>query len=275
MSTLEFQELWVRFGSGHSAFDALSGINLTVRSGQVVGLVGESGSGKSTIARTAIGLSEPHHGKILLDGVDVAHTRGRKAHIRQRIQMVFQDPNSCLDPRMTIGASLREAVDITEKRKQRESSSYQPLNRVARTERVEELLTMVELDPKRSSALPGTLSGGQRQRVALARALAAEPEVLLADEITSALDVSVQGTILNLLLELQQRLSLTVLFISHNLAVVSRICDEIVVLNRGEIVEQGPATRIIDHPQNPYTQELIRAVPQIGIPLFGPEEVMQ
>ncbi|WP_104090893.1 ABC transporter ATP-binding protein [Arthrobacter sp. GMC3] len=269
MSTLEFRDLWVRFGSGHTAFDAVRGVNLTVASGKVVGLVGESGSGKSTIARTAVGLSEPHHGQILLDGVDVAHAKGSAVHARQRIQMVFQDPYSCLDPRMSIGASIREAIDVTEKRKRRESANYQPLSRAARDARVGELLALVELDPARASAFPGGFSGGQRQRVALARALAAEPDVLLADEITSALDVSVQGTVLNLLLDLQKQLNLTVLFISHNLAVVSRVCDEIVVMNRGEIIEHGPTSQVIDNPQDPYTQELIEAVPQIGVPLFG------
>jgi peptide/nickel transport system ATP-binding protein len=273
MSTLEFRDLWVRFGTGRSAFDAVRGINLIVPSGKVVGLVGESGSGKSTLARTAVGLNDPHHGQILLDGIDVAHAKGGTVRARQRIQMVFQDPYSCLDPRMSIGSSIMEALDVTERRKRRDETGYRPMNRAARTARVGELLAMVEMGPASSQAFPGTLSGGQRQRVALARALAAEPDVLLADEITSALDVSVQGTVLNLLLELQQRLSLTVLFISHNLAVVSRICDEIAVMNRGEIVEQGPGARVLEQPQDPYTQELIRAVPQIGVPLFGKEEI--
>lgn len=268
MSTLEFKDLWVRFGSGPTSFDAVKGVNITVNSGQVVGLVGESGSGKSTLARTAVGLNEPAYGQILLDGVDVSHARGAKARLRQRIQMVFQDPNSCLDPRMSIGASIKEAIDVTQQRKRREDSKYQPLSREARLARVSELLLMVELEPDRADAFPSTLSGGQRQRVALARALAAEPAVLLADEITSALDVSVQGTVLNLLLELAEKLQLTVLFISHNLAVVSRICDQLVVMNRGEVVEQGPARDVIENPQDPYTQELINAVPQIGIPLF-------
>lgn len=268
MSTLEFKDLWVRFGSGSTAFDAVKGVNVTVKSGQVVGLVGESGSGKSTLARTAVGLHEPAHGQVLLDGVDVTRARGSRALLRQRIQMVFQDPNSCLDPRMSIGSSIREAIDVTEKRKAREDSSYKQAGKTECAAKMRELLSMVELDPNRADAFPNTLSGGQRQRVALARALAAEPAVLLADEITSALDVSVQGTVLNLLLGLAERLSLTVLFISHNLAVVSRICDELVVMNRGEVVEQGSAREVIDNPQDPYTQELINAVPQIGVPLF-------
>ncbi|MHA7271691.1 ABC transporter ATP-binding protein [Arthrobacter sp. HLT1-20] len=275
MSTLEFRDLWVRFGSGRSAFDAVRGIDLIVPSGKIVGLVGESGSGKSTIARTAVGLSEPHRGSILLDGIDVAHAKGSTGRMRQRIQMVFQDPYSCLDPRMSIGSSIREALEVTEQRKRREPGAYLSTSRAARNARVGELLSMVELSPTMAYSFPGTLSGGQRQRVALARALAAEPDVLLADEITSALDVSVQGTVLNLLLDLQRHLSLTVLFISHNLAVVSRVCDEIAVMHRGEIVERGTAPEVIEHPQNSYTQELIRAIPQIGVPLFGKEEIEQ
>lgn len=272
MSTLEFRDLWVRFGTGRTAFDAVRGINLVIPSGKIVGLVGESGSGKSTIARTAVGLSEPRHGSILLDGVDVAHAKGSAGRVRQRIQMVFQDPYSCLDPRMSIGVSIREALDVTERRKRLESGTYRAMSRPARAARVGELLTMVELEPSLAYAYPGTLSGGQRQRVALARALAAEPDVLLADEITSALDVSVQGTVLNSLLDLQRRLSLTVLFISHNLAVVSRVCDEIAVMNHGEIVERGQAAQVIGAPQDSYTKELVRAVPQIGVPLFAREE---
>jgi peptide/nickel transport system ATP-binding protein len=266
VSTLELQDLRVRFGSGRRVHEAVRGVDLTVPSGTIVGLVGESGSGKSTIARAVVGLHEPSSGRILLDGVDVAGARGRTALVRQGIQMVFQDPNSCLDPRMTIGASIEEALAVRERRTRSRSSTS------ARRERTAELLGLVELDPTRAFETPGRLSGGQRQRVALARALAAEPRVLLADEITSALDVSVQGTVLNLLMRVQKSLDLTVLFISHNLAVVRQLCDEVAVMKDGEIVEHGPAVRVIDEPAHPYTRDLMAAVPHIGVPLFAPPE---
>ena len=263
MSTLELQGLRVRFGSGRSAHEAVRGVDLVVPSGRIVGLVGESGSGKSTIARAVVGLHEPTEGRILLDGVDVAHARGRTALARQQIQMVFQDPNGCLDPRMTIGASIEEALAVRDRREGDRTG------RTARRARTAELLRLVELDPGRVDDLPARLSGGQRQRVALARALAAEPRVLLADEITSALDVSVQGAVLNLLTRVQQELDLTVLFISHNLAVVRQLCDDVAVMKDGEIVEHGRAVRVIDAPRHPYTRSLISAVPAIGVPLFA------
>lgn len=271
MSSLEFQGLDVRFGAGRSAVHAVSEVDLFIASGAMVGLVGESGSGKSTIARAAVGLHEPSDGRILLDGVDVAHARGKNAIRRQRIQMVFQDPYSCLDPRMTIGASIEEAIEVTDRRSRREGSSTGRSTAARRRQRTAELLQLVHLDPDRTSSLPGGLSGGQRQRVAIARALAAEPDVLLADEITSALDVSVQGSVLNLLSEIRERLSLTVLFISHNLAVVRQLCDEVAVMRDGRIVEHGPVLDVLERPAHDYTRELIGAVPRLGVPLFTSE----
>lgn len=272
MSTLELQDLRVHFGSGRSSHEAVAGVSLTIPTGSIVGLVGESGSGKSTIARAIVGLHEPSSGKILLDGVDVARARGAVAAARQRVQMVFQDPNSCLDPRMTIGQSIDEALTVTALR--RGISGSARARRQQRDARIAELLSLVELDPARAGEVPSRLSGGQRQRVALARALAAEPSVLLADEITSALDVSVQGTILNLLREVQKQFDLTVLFISHNLAVVRQLCDEVAVMKDGRIVEHGTALSVIDAPQHPYTQELMNAVPHLGVPLFPNEGVV-
>jgi peptide/nickel transport system ATP-binding protein len=204
MTQLELQDLTVRFGRGASAVEAVSRVSLTVPSGTIVGLVGESGSGKSTIARAVVGLHEPSGGRILLNGEDVAHARGKAGERRRRIQMVFQDPSSCLDPRMTIGETIDEALACTDRRTKRAGGSAR--SSAERRERAAELLTLVHLDPARATALPQALSGGQRQRVAIARALAAEPDVLLADEITSALDVSVQGSVLNLLMEVQERL---------------------------------------------------------------------
>ncbi|GAB2459833.1 ABC transporter ATP-binding protein [Nocardioides hungaricus] len=261
MSELVFENVGISYGHGRSADEVVRGVSFTVPGGRSVGLVGESGSGKSTLARAVVGLHEAHSGRILVDGTDVVHARGAAATVRRTVQMVFQDANSSLNPRMSIGASIEEALVV------RERSARPP--RAHRRAEVAALLERVELDPNRAGDLPMQLSGGQRQRVAIARALAAGPRVLLADEITSALDVSVQGTVLNLLMRIQRDLDLTVLFISHNLAVVRQLCDEVAVMKDGETVEIGPATTVIDHPTHPYTRELVRAIPRIDAPLLG------
>lgn len=255
MSELTFEQVTVRFGTGSRALTAVDSVDLTVPSGQVVGLVGESGSGKSTLARAAVGLTELGGGRILLDGVPLVHrSRGPRP-----LQLVFQDPYSSLDPRMTIGNSIAEAVP--------RSADYSRAGEVAR------LLELVDLDPEHASAYPAALSGGQRQRVALARALAGRPEVILADEITSALDVSVQGTVLNLVRDLQRRLHLSMLFISHNLAVVRYVSDYIAVMYLGRIVEFGPAAELLGDPQHPYTRELLAAAPRRGALALDAEEL--
>ena len=238
MNELRFEDITVRYG----ATTAVDGVSLTVPAGQVVGLVGESGSGKSTLARAAVGLA-PYDGRILLGGEPVP-TRGR----RRPLQMVFQDPYSSLDPRMSIGESIAEAMP-------------RGTSRTERRAEVERLLELVHLDPTRASARPSELSGGQRQRVALARALAGRPEVVIADEITSALDVSIQGAVLNLVRELQAELGLSMLFISHNLAVVRYVATHVAVMRDGRIVEQGPTEQVLASPEHDYTRELLAAVP--------------
>ncbi|MWA09659.1 ATP-binding cassette domain-containing protein [Streptomyces sp. BA2] len=250
MSELVFEEVSVRYGSRRGGLTAVAGVSLTVPSGQVVGLVGESGSGKSTLARSAVGLAPVSAGRVLLDGTDVRHLAGRRP-----LQMVFQDPYSSLDPRMSVGASIGEAMPRGERAKERRAE-------VAR------LLELVSLDPDRATALPAQLSGGQRQRVALARALAGKPQVVIADEITSALDVSVQGAVLNLVRDVRRRLGLSMLFISHNLAVVRYLSDIIAVMYLGRIVESGPADQVLSDPQHPYTRELLSAAPSWNTPLF-------
>ncbi|WP_240974015.1 oligopeptide/dipeptide ABC transporter ATP-binding protein [Nonomuraea composti] len=219
---------------------AADGVTLTVPGGKVVGLVGESGSGKSTLARAAVGLVPLTSGRILLDGADP----------HRAIQMIFQDPYASLDPRMTIGASIAEAIPRTVARR-----------RAERQADVARLLELVNLDPGRISMRPGRLSGGQRQRVALARALAARPKVIVADEITSALDVSVQGGVLNVIRELRRALDLSMLFISHDLAVVRYVSDYVAVMYLGRIVEAGPTDEVLRAPQHPYTRELLEAAP--------------
>lgn len=191
------------------------------------------------------------------------HAKGAARALRRRIQMIFQDPSACLDPRMTISDSIAEALTAAARR------DGKP--RPRRTEiaaQVERLLQTVHLDPRKAHDLPTAFSGGQRQRIAIARALAAAPTVLLADEITSALDVSVQGAVLNLLLELQRELQLTMLFVSHNLAVVRYVCDDVAVMRHGELVETGPVLDVIDNPQHEYTRGLMAAIPQLGETLF-------
>ncbi|WP_222195434.1 ABC transporter ATP-binding protein [Modestobacter italicus] len=243
MSELRFEGVSVRYGTRRRGMTAVDRVDLTVPDGAVVGLVGESGSGKSTLARAAVGLTPLSAGRILLDGEPLRRTSGPRP-----VQMVFQDPYSSLDPRMTIGDSVAEAVP-------------RGIRSADRRREVARLLELVELDPSRAGAYPGQLSGGQRQRVALARALAARPQVVVADEITSALDVSIQGTVLNLVRRLQHELGTSMLFISHDLAVVRYVASEIAVMYLGRIVEHGPAAQVLGDPQHPYTRDLLAAVP--------------
>jgi peptide/nickel transport system ATP-binding protein len=239
MSDLRFDDVTVRYGRT----TAVDGVSLTVPAGEVVGLVGESGSGKSTLARAAVGLAPLSGGAITLGGAPVP-TRGR----RRPLQMVFQDPYSSLDPRMSVGESIAEAIPPGSSRAERKAE-------VAR------LLELVHLDPAGARTPPARLSGGQRQRVALARALAGRPQVVIADEITSALDVSIQGAVLNLVRELQRELGLSILFISHNLAVVRYVATHVAVMKDGRIVEHGPTAQVLAEPGHDYTRELLAAVP--------------
>jgi peptide/nickel transport system ATP-binding protein len=239
VSELRFEDVTVRYGRT----TAVDGVSLEVPAGQIVGLVGESGSGKSTLAKAAVGLAPLTAGRITLAGAPVP-TRGR----HRPLQMVFQDPYSSLDPRMTVGESVAEAMPPGRKRPDRRAE-------------VGRLLDLVHLDPASAGTLPSRLSGGQRQRVALARALAADPRVVIADEITSALDVSIQGAVLNLVRELQRELGLSILFISHNLAVVRYVASHVAVMHRGKVVEHGPAARVLAEPGHDYTRELLAAIP--------------
>jgi len=255
VSELGFEDVTVRFGGRRRGLTAVDRVSLTVPSGHVVGLVGESGSGKSTLARAAVGLTPVAGGRVLLDGQPLRHSL--RAGSRRRIQMVFQDPYSSLDPRMTVGASIAEAIPRGSFSKLARETTHSRAGLTARRTEVSELLELVELPADRADVYPGQLSGGQRQRVAIARALAARPDVIIADEITSALDVSIQGTVLNLVRDLQRRLRLSMLFISHNLAVVRYVSDYIAVMYLGRIVEYGPADDVLLDPQHPYTRELL------------------
>jgi peptide/nickel transport system ATP-binding protein len=251
VSDLELRSLTVRFGTGRRTLTAVDHVDLRIPEGQALGLVGESGSGKSTLARAIVGLAPVSAGQLLLDGrpLGPAHRDGAR---RRSVQMVFQDPYSSLDPRMRVGEAITEGL-----------RAGRGTSRAARAAEVERLLGLVGLEAGHAAMLPRQLSGGQRQRVALARALAARPSVLIADEITSALDVSVQGMVLNLIRGLQRQLGLSMLFISHNLAVVRYLADTIAVMYCGQVVEVAPAATLADRPRHPYTRTLLASVPSL------------
>ncbi|WP_235736516.1 ABC transporter ATP-binding protein [Nocardioides alcanivorans] len=237
---------------GVGPFTAARDISFEVRPGEVLGLVGESGSGKTTLGRVAAGLIPVAQGRVVLSGTDLAEaSRSRVRELRRDLAFVHQDPAASLDPRFTVADSIREPLDV-----------HGVGDRRARNARVRELLEAVRLTPDLAERLPHQLSGGQRQRVALARALALAPKLLIADEPTSALDVSVQAEVLDLFERLQEELGFASIFISHDLAVVHRIAQRVVVLRAGEIVETGPVERVFADPRADYTRDLVAAVPE-------------
>ncbi len=246
-----------RYRVGSGWVHAVAGVDLAVFPGETMALVGESGSGKSTLARVMVYLEPPDRGRVLVHGRDVAAmSRAERARARGAVQMVFQDPSSSLDPRMRIRATLAEPLEI---------------RRVCRTrreldERIDGLLTMVGLGPEILGRYPHELSGGQKQRVSLARALAVSPEVIVADEPVSALDVSVQAQILNLMMDLQVAEGLAYLFIAHDLALVSQVAHRVAVMYRGMVVEQGEASLVLSRPVHPYTRALVAAMPRPEVP---------
>lgn len=233
---------------------ALRDVSVRIPAGSVTGVVGESGSGKSTLGRVLLRLQRHDTGSVQVAGHDPFSLRGPKLLAwRRQVQAVFQDSEASLNPRMTVGSTLREGLEI-----------HKIGTASERDERVEAMLDQVGLAADMAERYPHTLSGGQRQRVNIARALILEPRVLIADEPVSALDVAIQAQILDLLVDLQARASLTVLFISHDLSVVKALCDHLVVLRNGEIVETGPTSAVMDRPAATYTRELIDAVPHFA-----------
>jgi oligopeptide/dipeptide ABC transporter ATP-binding protein len=236
---------WFGFGRPRADVRAVDGVSFAIPGGKTLGLVGESGSGKTTVGRTMLRLQEPTSGSMLFDGNDVfALEAGALRALRRRMQIVFQDPYSSLNPRMTVEETLREPLEI------------HGLNGA-----VASLLDEVGLDAAFAKRYPHELSGGQRQRVGIARALSVEPQFIVCDEPVSALDVSVQAQVLNLLADLQTKRRLTYLFIAHDLAVVRHIADDVAVMYLGKIVERAPAAEIYAQPRHPYTTALLSAVP--------------
>jgi ABC-type oligopeptide transport system ATPase subunit len=257
MALLEVSRLLKQFPRGGrllrrgSMLTAVDAVSFTIEAGETLGLVGESGSGKTTTGRCLLRLIEPTSGSVRFQGQDVlALSPAGLRDLRRHMQVVFQDPYSSLNPRMRVSQIVEEPLIV-----------HNLGNASARRERVAELMTMVGLDPAQTRRYPHEFSGGQRQRIGLARALALSPAFLVLDEPVSALDVSVQAQVVNLLMDLQERLNLTYLFIAHDLRLVRHICTRVAVMHGGRIREIGPTESIFDRPRHPYTKALLSAVP--------------
>ncbi len=241
---------------GQPALLAVDDVSFAIARGGSLGIVGESGSGKTTIARMLTGLVRPSGGTIAVAGRDRSHPARGSAERRRRgheLQMVFQDPYTSLDPRQRVVGCLDEALRL-----------HTELGSKDRVERIRELLEHVGLDERHARSLPRELSGGQRQRVAIARALAGAPVVIVLDEAVSALDVSIQAQVLNLLNRLRAETGVAYVFISHNLAVVRQVCDDVLVLQHGRVVESGAVDEVLDRPQHEYTRRLLASIPTVG-----------
>jgi oligopeptide/dipeptide ABC transporter ATP-binding protein len=238
-------------GFGGGAVRAVDGVDLEIRRGETLGLVGESGCGKSTLARLITALLPVTAGRVVFDGQDITKLRGsRLRRVRRKMQMIFQDPFASLDPRMTVGDILQEPLD-----------NFGIGTGRDRRRRVQELLRLVGLNPNFTNRYPHEFSGGQRQRIGIARALAVNPSFIVCDEAVSALDVSIQAQIINLLQDLQKEFQLTYLFIAHDLAVVRHLSDRIAVMYLGKVVEMADRADIYDRPQHPYTKALLSSIP--------------
>jgi len=253
------------FSNKKNNVHAVNDVSLTINEGETYGLVGESGCGKSTLARVITGLIKPDAGNVLLDGEDFLQLKGKALRDKRRtVQMVFQKPYESLNPKMTVGEIIRSPFDIHDVYHKRE-----------REEKVKELLDLVGLSEKYMSRYPHEFSGGQRQRIGIARAIALHPKLIICDEAVSALDVSIQAQVLNLLDELQKEFKLTYLFISHDLSVVRHVSDSIGIMYLGEIVETGDADTIYSSPKHPYTEALLSAIPKTHPKQSKTQKVLQ
>lgn len=253
---LEVENLTKLFKTRKGLLHAVDGVSFTIEKGKTLGIVGESGCGKSTTGRAVLRLTEPTSGKIIFDGNDILQcSSSEMKKLRQQMQIVFQDPFSSLDPRMTVSELIREPIEL-----------HHILKGTREIEkRVTELMDMVGLAEQFYYSYPHELDGGRRQRIGIARALAVNPKFIVCDEPVSALDVSIQAQILNLLKELQNKLGLTYIFITHDLSVVYYFADDIAVMYLGKIVEKAPAEELFANPMHPYTQALLSAIPSIDI----------
>jgi oligopeptide/dipeptide ABC transporter ATP-binding protein len=282
---LEVRDLQVRFPVRRGLFTrarafvkAVDHVSFTIQPGETLGLVGESGCGKTTLARAIVRLLKPAAGSIWLADEDIAALSAAQMRARRRLcQMIFQDPFSSLDPRLTVGEIIGEALEIhmTTGQMVREALEIQRLGAAsAYRRRIAELLAIVGLDPAQAQRYPHEFSGGQRQRIGIARALAVEPKLIVCDEPVSALDVSVQAQIINLLQDLQRERAVAYLFVAHDLAVIEHISHRVMVMYLGKIVETGPAKSVVQTPKHPYTQALISAVPQIDLQTRRPRIIL-
>ncbi len=266
MSLVEVSDLYraFRMGPRTEHVVAVNRVSFSIEAGEALGLVGESGSGKSTIARILVGLERADAGSAVIDGVDrLSRPRGRAERLARAraVQMVFQDPNGSLDRRLTVREALRRTLRLRE-----QPADPHPDRTIA------ELLDRVRLTERHADAKPHELSGGQRQRVAIARALAVSPRLVVLDEAVSALDVSVQAQVLELLAEIQRESGVSYLFVSHDLAVIRELCSRVLVLFRGTVVEQGDTGQVLTRPEHPYSQLLIASTPGPG---WDPERVVR
>ena len=262
---IEVRDLKKYFATPHGMLHAVDNVTFTIEKGRTLGVVGESGCGKSTLGRTIIHLHESTSGQIFLEGEDVTRLKGRELRLaREKMQIIFQDPYSSLDPRKTISSTIREPLAVSKRYSRKEIE-----------EKTAELMDLVGIDERLRMAYPHELDGGRRQRVGIARALALEPKFIVCDEPVSALDVSIQAQVLNLLKKLQQEKGLTYMFVTHDMSVVRHISDDICVMYLGQVVEKCPSKELFKNPLHPYTRALLSAIPSTHIHNPNKREILK
>lgn len=264
-AVVEVKNLYKYFPTPGGMLHAVDDVSFTIEEGKTLGVVGESGCGKSTLGRTIVHLLESTKGQIFLEGKDITHVKGKELKAaREDMQIMFQDPYSSLDPRKTIEQTIIEPLKVSKKYKKAEMYA-----------KAQELMELVGIDQRLSMAYPHELDGGRRQRVGFARALALDPKFIVCDEPVSALDVSIQAQVLNLLRKLQKEKGLTYMFITHDMSVVRHISDDILVMYLGQMVEKSPAKELFKKPMHPYTRALLSAIPSVDIHNPNKREILQ